>query len=91
MKKHILSFIVFSLFLMLYGCLEPYQPPAIQGEVDMMVVDGFINSTENSALVKLSYASALSSDAPPLVESGASVNIEEEGGGTFTLTESEPG
>lgn len=57
----------------------------------MMVIDGFLNSTENSASVKLSYATALSSDVPPVVETGATVTIEEEGGGTLILNETEPG
>lgn len=90
MRKFTISVTAFFL-LILYGCLEPYQPPAIQGDVDMMVVDGFLNATENSATVKLSYATALSSDEPPLVEAGASVSIEEEGGTTFLLSEAEPG
>lgn len=91
MKNYTISFTAFLSFLLLYGCVESYQPPATEGDVALLVVDGFINGTENSASVKLSYSSALSSDDPTLMETGASVSIEEEGGSTFVLNESEAG
>jgi hypothetical protein len=91
MRKYTTRFAALFSFLILFNCLEPYQPPEIQGDVGLLVVDGFLNGTENSALVKLSYATTLSSDSPPVMETGAFVSIEEEGGNVFSLNESDPG
>lgn len=85
------SLLFYSFLTMLVGCLEPYQPPAITGEVDIVVVDGFLNSTDSSATVRLSHASALSSTAPPSRELNASVNIEEDNGATYSLNETGQG
>ncbi len=84
----ILSFLILTV---LTGCLDPYQPSEILTDVNILVVDGFVNTTDNSAVVKLSYASSLSSETTGAPESGASVDIEEEGGDRFNLIETEPG
>ena len=38
------------------GCLEPYNPPEISDNIDFLVVDGFINSSDNIAKVRLTKA-----------------------------------
>ena len=68
------------------GCAENYEPPSITGNVDIIVVDGFLNSTDNSALVKLSRAVALSGGTPE-PEVGAAIKIEDENGGSYSLSE----
>lgn len=88
MIKWIRHSLLFYIFLTLVaGCLEPYEPPVITGEVDIVVVDGFINSSDNSASVRLSHASALSENATPSPELNAGVSIETEDGGTYALHE----
>lgn len=76
-----------SIMAALAGCLESYQPPAISDDIDILVVDAFLNATEGSAQVRISRATALSSDEPSPVEVGASVLIEDENGDTFTLND----
>jgi hypothetical protein len=71
----------------LAGCLESYQPPAISDDINILVVDGFINATEGSAQVRISRATALSSDEPSPVEPGALVEIEDTSGSTFALND----
>jgi hypothetical protein len=70
------------------SCIEPYNPPAIDELVDILVVDGFLDSSNKTALVRLSKATALSdeSDADNYV-SGAFVQVEEESGMVQTLQE----
>jgi len=75
----------------LAGCLEPYQPPVVTDNSEIIVVDGFINATDHSASVTLSYASALSSTTPPEFAPGASVSIEGSDGDSYSLNETGQG
>jgi hypothetical protein len=77
--------IVLMLLPLVTGCLDPYQPPEITDTVRIMVIDGFINATDQSATVKLSYATSLSSTEEPSAALNASVHIEDDGGGDYIL------
>jgi hypothetical protein len=69
------------------SCIEPYNPPAIKEIVDILVVDGFLNSTDSSAVVKLSRAISLSDTGEPGPERNATVRIEDENGNFYPLME----
>lgn len=88
-QRHITAICTF--IFIASACLEPYQPPAILGDVDVLVVDGFLNSTDGSATVRLSHANALSSQNKIKPESNATVSIHTEGGTFLTLTEQDSG
>lgn len=77
--------------ILIAGCVEPYPPPDIGGDITILVVDGFINATESSASVKLTRAIPLADDGGYPAESGAHVSIRSENGGSFVLTEDKPG
>jgi len=70
----------------LVGCVEPYEPDFKDETFDILVVDGFINTTENSATVRLSRAVPLDSEITTSEEVNATVNIEDESGTTFSLS-----
>ena len=73
------------------ACLEPYSPPEIKDDVNILVVDGFINTTNNSSQVYLSKAVPLSYNGETQTVSNAFVQVEEENGSSYILQESEPG
>lgn len=75
----------------LMGCVEVYQPPEIESAENLLVVDGFVNGTDGTAVVKLTRSQNVLSEETPTSESGASVTLEEEGGGTYQLFEYDPG
>jgi hypothetical protein len=79
------------LFCVLCGCLEPYNPPVISQNIDILVVDGFINAADGSARVVLSHASALSNDSVGAPEINAVVTISDNAGGDYQLFEYTPG
>ena len=85
--QRLLSTRVFLVLLGLTACIEPYNPPAITDTIDILVVDGFLNSADSSATVRLSKATPLSSGEGPVPELNASVRIEDEDGNFFPLTE----
>jgi hypothetical protein len=79
-----------GLFILI-GCLEPYEPPAILDQIDLLVVEGFMDSQHGSVSVKLAKAIPLSSEEPTSPEQNAIVSIHEENGDDYTLSEQEPG
>lgn len=82
------KYIFIGLLGVAISCIEPYNPPPITETVDILVVDGFLNSADSSAVVKLSKATALTdSDGPP-PERNAFVRVEDETGNLFLLGES---
>lgn len=84
---------VFSsmLILVVAGCLDPYVPPISDKEVQFLVVDGFVNSGNRSAEVKLSFAVPLYAESTYNPLSNASVQIEGEDGTLIPLLETKPG
>lgn len=83
--------ILIAFLAILGSCIEPYNPPAIEEVVDLLVVDGFINASDNTAQVRLSKATALAEDGAGTVEQFATVAIEDDEGTSFPLVENEPG
>ena len=86
-KFHImkLSRSLFPSLVILASCIEPFEPDLHSDTFNILVVDGFINSTNNSATVRFSRAVSLSEEVPPSQDIVATVNIEDEAGTTFTL------
>ncbi|MEJ0031021.1 MAG: DUF4249 domain-containing protein [Bacteroidota bacterium] len=72
------------------GCLDAYAPPASSGNLDALVIDGYIDAN-GTASVLLSRSIPLNAkDAPPF-ESEAVVTIESSKGETFSLHEDKDG
>lgn len=74
--------------LALSSCREPYTPSLPTSTTDLLVVDGFINS-QGSTLIKLSRTNTLAhASDPPLVESKATVYVQDDAGARYPLNES---
>jgi hypothetical protein len=78
MRMHRNIYFLFAFVLLaVAGCVEPYTPPASKAIPDILVVDGFLNSTDGSVNVSLSKALALTDpSAPPPVEN-ATIYLED--------------
>lgn len=75
------------------GCVDPYHSPAVPGDANLLVVDGFLDAADGSASVRLSRSRALSNDSIPEPELNAVVSIKtrnndytlsSSGNGTYT-------
>lgn len=73
------------------GCIEPYDPPLDNADIDLLVVDGFVNVTEGVATVRLSRTLAVKSADPFPMERSAFVQIEDSNGLLHRLNEIAPG
>jgi len=80
------------LFLfLLAGCVEPYYPPPGSGNGGQLVIDGYLNASKKSAVIKLSRAISLSETQPPPPERNASVKITSSSGTEYPLSEAKEG
>ncbi len=78
-----------ALLLLLSGCVDKYQPDVVGTSQRYLVVDGLIN-LRGVTTVLLSRTRSLSTPTP-LVESKATVSIQDETGTKYALTEQAPG
>lgn len=76
---------------LLLGCLDPYEPPVAPQDRNVLVVDGFLNSTDRAATVKLSHTVSISSSTTFSPERGAEVSIQSKAGYIFPLVEMDSG
>jgi hypothetical protein len=82
-----------AIWLMVIGasCLEPYPPPPGVENLNLLVVDGFLNSASGLAQIRLSRSIPLDAIHGYPQESGAVVEVEDEQGEKFTIPEQSPG
>ncbi len=78
-------------FVFALGCIEPYEPKIKQDVVNILVVEGFMNATDETASVKLSQTLTISDPGEPTPESHANVSIQSSLGDSYLLTEQDSG
>lgn len=84
MKRAILLLLLFT------GCIDPYFPPDLKSSEAFLVVDGFIDVTAKS-VIKLTRTQSLTTTDAIILETGASVWMEDEAGGKINLVEESEG
>jgi hypothetical protein len=77
--------------LMVDGCIEPYDPPLNDSDVNLLVVDGFLNASDALATVTLSRTQPVNGTGDIPAESGAQIVIEDGSGLFYPLAEVQPG
>jgi hypothetical protein len=82
---------IFFMGILLTGfvnsCREAYEPPAIRVKTNFLVVDGIINSGQDSTIITLSRTKSLTDSSFTIIpELNASVFVEEEGGNSYFLS-----
>src|SRR5687768_1793174 len=84
-SKWLGGFVVF--LLILEGCIEPYDPPVDNNDINLLVVDGFLDATAGTATVSLSRTLPVNAEGSVPAESGAQVFIEDGEGVIYPLAE----
>ena len=87
--KYSVFFII--IWLTVSGCLDKYQPPKVSDAPELLVVDGYLNSTDGTATVILSHSVSLASSEEPPAEQGAFVELQVENGQSYNLAEGNTG
>lgn len=78
--------ICITVIVSLASCIDPYRPGEVVGNVNYLVVDGFLNATENVCLVKLSRTIPLTG-TEQVFEKNATVSLEDDHAQRYNLTE----
>lgn len=79
------------LLLLLTTCVEPYPLPKLEANSQILIVDAFLNATANEVSVRLSRSVNLNDEVGSTPQQAATVVVEQEGGGSITLFEQQPG
>lgn len=74
------------MYFLLIGCVDPYTPPGLKSSEAILVIDGFIDVT-NESTIKLSRSQNLTDNNEPQSETGATVWVEDDNGSNFFFSE----
>lgn len=89
--RRILHTALLTVFTATISCVEPYDLPYSDREVNLLVIDGFLDSGSKTATVKLSHAVPLHASSTHNPVRYATVIVEREDGTTFSLKETSEG
>ncbi|MFC0519025.1 DUF4249 domain-containing protein [Mucilaginibacter angelicae] len=81
--KHIRFAVILSCFI--WGCKKPYNPKIVNSPNSYLVVEGVINTGNDSTIVRLSKTVNISGNAKSAIVNNASVSVEAEGGTSYSL------
>ena len=84
-------YIIVALAILLPGCKKPYNPAIVDSANSYLVVEGAINSANDSTVIKLSKTVKISGNVNSDMISDANVTVESESGGTYTLVSQSDG
>lgn len=90
-RNYLWVFVLAAASLWLKGCIEPFSPPEVNSDAHYLVVDGYLNIGGDTSRIELRRTQNASEKTNPLIERGASVNVEGEKGEMYPFTEMSPG
>jgi hypothetical protein len=87
MKSNIFIFLVsIASLVTVVSCVEPYAPPEIAGDPDLIVIDAYLNGTDNSCHARITKAVPLLSETGfEEITDPMTVSLEDEQGTQFSL------
>ena len=91
MKFYFQTLLYSTIIVIACSCKKPYTPPAITNSGSYLVVEGVINSGQDSTIVTLSRTVQLSSTNTVNPVSGAAVAVQSDQNASFPLTETSKG
>ncbi len=87
-KKSSYIFYIAALTMTIFcACKEPFEPPVIKADHNYLVVEGLINSGQDSTIMTLSRTRNLGDTTSFIPELNARVFVQLEGGGSYPLQE----
>ena len=78
-------------FILLGSCREPYQPPTVLAQSNLLVVDAFLDGTNELCTVVLSRSQNVSDSKAKPMEKNATIQLMDSEGASYTLTETSAG
>jgi hypothetical protein len=78
-------FFVVAFICLIWACKKPYSPNIVNSPNSYLVVEGVINSGNDSTIIKLSKTVNISGNVNSALVNGATVTVETEGGASYNL------
>ncbi|WP_423147390.1 DUF4249 domain-containing protein [Rubrolithibacter danxiaensis] len=78
-------FILIAVLIVINSCKEIYDPPVISNSASYLVVEGFLNASNDSTIINLSRTTKLSDTVKLVPEPSAVVTVEDEESNTQNL------
>ena len=72
---------------MVYGCKKPYTPKIVSGKTNYLVVEGVINTGNDSTIFNLSRTVSLNTSVDSTFETGAQVTVESDQNTSYPIPE----
>ncbi len=91
MRNHFYKIGLLVLSLVLNSCIEPFSPPEINSPQRYLVVDGFVNASNDTSRITLSHTLNTNDENKFSVEPGANLTLESERGEVYAFTEESTG
>jgi hypothetical protein len=82
-----MKYLVLLTMLILPGCKEYYEPPALKNTPHYLVVDGILTNSPDSTYITLTYTRSLQDTAPSSPELNATIVVEGDKNTMITLPE----
>jgi hypothetical protein len=79
-------FYIGTFICLIWACKKPYSPNIVNSPNSYLVVEGVINNSNDSTIIKLSKTVNISGNVKSAVVGNATVSVEGEGGGVYPLT-----
>src|SRR5687768_12979626 len=91
MKMWTWNAVMISVMWAVSSCVEPYDPPLDNPDLNYLVVNGHLNASTGMATVSLGRTLPVKSGDPIPKETGATIHVESGDGSFYTLSETEAG
>jgi hypothetical protein len=85
MSRSIFSKLLIGALIIMVNCVELYEPKVVQRNPNFLVVDGYIHSSLNTAVVRLSRTQRLYADEIPAPVKDATVTIEDDADHSYAV------
>jgi hypothetical protein len=87
MNSRNFTYLIIILTILGYGCKKPYAPQIAAVNSSYLVVEGVINSGQDSTFIKLSHTVTISGKVTGTAELGARLSVESDQGAVYPLVE----
>jgi hypothetical protein len=86
-----IKYLSICILLGLFGCVEPYNTPDISGNPDFLVIDSFLNGSDQTCQVRLTKAVSIASEVgyaelDDNISNPIEVRLEDDHGNSFVLS-----
>jgi hypothetical protein len=85
--KVVTTILLLTVLQVIQSCIDPFSPPEISSPEQFLVVDGFLNMSDDTSKIELRRTQNTTENRLYIVETGAKISAETDKGETYQFTE----